>query len=272
MEFSVKRLIPSLFPSMILSSIAISNSKGKDFKKSTSLFGVQKSIFRLTVCSLLSGYIIGPKMLCEDDTDEDKTRYIALTSNAGLGYVVSFVGIAVCGSLCFGIFLYFTQVFSALIIFKLQKNSVDKYKISSDKKPFIDTVSIAVKDTTHLIFEICGFYVFFSIIKTVFVSIFNLKSGAILYSFVASILEISNGIQGATTLENTALCAFFIGFSVGFGGICMCMQTFSVCNASLNKFKFTKIKLFQGVFCQVLRWKRTFCRLRLVQLFCLLWS
>ena len=190
-------------------------------------------------------------MLCEDDTDEDKTRYIALTSNSGLGYVVSFVGITVCGSLFFGIFLYFTQILSSLIIFKLQKYSVYEYKISSTKKPFIDTVSVAVKDTTHLIFEICGFYVFFSIIKTVLVSIFNIKSSTILYSFVASFLEISNGIQGASMLENTALSAFFIGFSVGFGGICMCMQTFSVCNTSLNKFKFIKIKFFQGIFCGI---------------------
>ena len=65
-------------------------------------------------------------------------------------------------------------------------------------------------------------------------------------------LEISSGAYSTVSCESNLIGAFLVGFTVGFGGICMCLQTFTAVSSRLNKKKFVLKKLAQGVLCGLL--------------------
>jgi hypothetical protein len=83
-----------------------------------------------------------------------------------------------------------------------------------------------------------------------FISLLN-NAPFILNKFIKSILisflEISQGIKASFGFENKYICSFLLGFSLGFSGLCVIFQIFSVCdNRPLNKIKFVALKILQG--------------------------
>ena len=195
----------------------------------------------------LSGFIVGPKNLCENAKNEDLTALVFLTSNAGVGFVISYVGITLWGSLSYGAFLYFSQIIFSFMIYVFSKNKNKKICLNCKKEPHLTTFTKSVQNGVKTMLDICGFTVFFSIIKSLLLKKFE---NGFFTMLVASSLEISSGAFASISAENTVLCAFFTGFTTGFGGVCMCMQTFSVCkDACINKTKFMCKKLLHGLLC-----------------------
>lgn len=249
----VTQLIPCIFPFMVLSSIALESGasivKGKKFNK-----------INILIFSFLSGFIVGPKLISREGQGKDITGTVGLTSNAGVGFVVSYVGALLWNSILFGVMLYFFQIITALILFFLRKNKMSDISIS--KKPLLSSVVSSVQGCTFTMLEICGFTVFFTVLKEIFISVFSLN-GSILSMIVSSLFEISTGATSSVSIANIDLAAFFTGFSVGFGGICMCFQTFCVCNdATIRKTEFLLIKIFQGILCGIF----SFVSVRLLRL------
>ena len=235
--FCFSKLIPSLFPFMAFAGILVKNGKNNSQKH---------GFFRLCFISWLCGYIIGPKIL-QDENYSDITEYIALTSNAGIGFVVSYVGGIIWGNLAFGAILYIFQILSSFVIFLIFKRK-KTFDLKFKKLPLISAVNSSVSDSTYSVITICGFTVFFSLIRYIICEIFSF--GEIGNQVISSTLEISNGILFSTTLSSNILCGFFTGFALGFGGICMCMQTFAVCkDECICKKKFILIKFIHGIIC-----------------------
>ena len=118
------RLVPSIFPFMVLSSILIQagiiNYVLLGNKKT--ILGICKNVISIVFSSWISGYIVGPRYLCNKETDKNMTNYALLSSNAGVGFVVAFVGIALWNNIIFGILLYVIQILTSSVIFKCAKN------------------------------------------------------------------------------------------------------------------------------------------------------
>lgn len=209
-----------------------------------------KTLKIIVLLSWLSGYIVGPKNLCESSQNKDITDLIFLTSNAGVGFVISYVGAMLWGSIFFGIFLFLSQILCGYFLYIFSKNKATIQCNKAKNKPILTSLSDAIQDSVKTVLSICGFTVFFSVVKSIILHF--IKEGFVTL-IVASSLEISSGAFASVSFENVSICAFFTGFTVGFGGFCMCMQTFTVCHEDqLSKGNFLCLKLFQGLMCGIL--------------------
>ena len=242
LRFCVNKLIPNVFPTMVLSSIFSDVLIANNCKKT------KQSLILLTLSSWLSGFVTGPKKLSDTSNGDDITAYAFLTSNASIGFTISLVGGCLWNSISFGIYLYVIQLLTSLLIFCFIKKTPPN-NIKFVKKPLISSLTISIKQSSLIMLEICGFTVVFSIINGIFSSIY---SGELIKNVFAAILEISEGVNSSVLTNNVNTAIFLTGFSVGFGGLCMCLQTFSVVNNNVSHIKFIMLKLLQGAICGAL--------------------
>lgn len=247
LSLCILKLIPSIFPFMVLSTILM--KRVECLRNADNLDKCKISKITI-VLSWISGFLTGSKFISESGTEEDVTGLIFLTSNAGVGFVVSYVGMTLWQSFTYGIYLYVIQVFTSLFIYLVSTKGKQKIKIKSTREPILTSISSAILNSTRTVVDICGCTLFFSIVKSVSL---NRISSEIGKNFLASLLEITSGTYVSVLNESNLISSFFTGFAVGFGGICICMQTFTVCHSlNINKMRFMVLKLFQGIACGIL--------------------
>ena len=249
--FCFQTLIPSVFPMMVATSIlcrsGVLENCLKNIRKD-SILGIRKDDWSIIITSWLSGFIIGPKIFYSR-YENDVTDYAALTSNAGLGFVVSYVGIYLWDSFIFGIYIYTVQILISYVIFKLLP--CKKHEISDQKAkkiPFINCITDSVQSCSKTVLYMCGFTVFFTSLKTVILC-FG-EHGAVKEIIVSSLTDINTGTFLSIGFSSPVVCAFLTGFTIGFGGLCVFFQTASVCKINAGKFLLKKLILgaLLGVF------------------------
>lgn len=266
LKFCITSLIPSLFSYMILSSFIVSYNPvnigvSALFSPFNKILGICKIYTSPILLGNLSGFVTGPKLICEaynsNDNKNDFSKAIILSSNAGVGFVISFIGINLWGDIFFGIFLYITQILASITISKIvffnhkpnQNNTSKKIKWTS----FSTAVSNSVVSSTKSIIIVSSYTILFSVIISLIYKITKIEKASVIGAFIASLLDISQGTKASLLLKSTPLCAFFTGFCVGFGGLCVIFQIFSICDGfPLNKAKFILSKLLQGTICGII--------------------
>lgn len=232
-------------------------SNNKIFK----IFGICKKYFSYIILGIICGFINGSRLIyqTEENANKDTSSSAILSTQAGTGLVVSFVGGVLWESIKFGILLYFFQIIFSLILNKLilpyetnGNTQTIKFIVKNiQEKSITNSICNAITTSFSSFTVICSFTVFFSIILKICSKFFNLKENMVGYAIISSLLEFSNGVKSSVLLTNIPLAGFFTGFSVGFGGICVAMQTFSVC-AGINKKKYLAFKLLEGIACGII--------------------
>ena len=247
--FCLFKLIPSIFPMMVLCSMVAKSVITKAQKNKRYFLGINACFLPTLLSSWLCGFIIGPLTMEENNSKENLTPYVLLTSNAGIGFVVMYVGYVLNGSALFGILLYVIQLITSYFLFKGSKN-IPLININYTKSSFTDNLIASINKSTHSVLEMCGFTVFFSVIRCLTASLFSIEELSITNCILASLLDICSGTQYASQLYNSIFSSFMTGFSVGFGGLCICFQTFSVIRKNIiNKCIFIFKKIIQGILC-----------------------
>ncbi len=264
-EFCVFSLIPSIFIFMILSSFILYSSAFSGF-----LDTIPNGVFyKLGICKKYTspillcsfcGFVNGPMLICEDfkkngGSEVDFSNAIILSSNAGFGFLAGCVGARIWNDALLGILLFVFQIFSSLLLGKLilkhpcqddkcnMKNQQSAISLSS-------AFSRAVTSSTLTIISICAFVVVFSCFINVFLGAIGVEKDSSIYVIVNIFFEFCKGSFLAVNLENIYLSAFLSGFCIGFGGICVHFQTFSVCEGlPLDKIRFVVFKALHGVLC-----------------------
>lgn len=248
--------------SLILYSSTFSSVFSKIPARCTKVLGVcRKYSSQIILCSVC-GFVNGPKMICDDyqkngGSTTEFSNSIILSSNAGLGFLVSCVGKKIWGDIVFGFYLFFMEMLLCFLLSKLllnQKNyDYTRLKNESSDAPkisFSSAFSRSVKSSALTVFYICAFVVFFSTLLSVITSFLKIPTTSSLYKILSVIFEFCQGSYQAIQFENLYLCGFLTGFCIGFGGLCVHFQTFSVCEGfPLEKHKFVIFKLLHGLFC-----------------------
>lgn len=251
LEFCTNKLIPSIFPFMVLT--AIFSQVNFKTNRNKAFLGINNEIFKVVAFSWLSGFIVGPKQLSRCIEDSDITSYALLSSNAGIGFVISYVGLTLWDNIMFGVFLFFVQISTSIVIFSLSKKKNKFINVKSKNIPVLSAISDSILQSTNSTLNICGFTVFFVALKQLICSVLKIHADGRLYMFISVITEISGGALASVHDKNVLISGFFSGFCIGFGGICMCMQTFAVCEKNLIcRTEFIMKKLLQGVICGIL--------------------
>ena len=259
LNFCYYTIIPSLFPYMIISSLFsrsyhINQALSAIFKKIFSVLGICRIYTSQIILGNLCGFINGPKSICEHyntkTSNYDFNKAITLSSNAGLSFVVFIVGIKLWQNIYFGIVLYFFQVIVSFLI-NFSRNSKSKFvSVEFKNQDPYQIFSSSITSSAKTIFNICAFTIFSSLLVNILTSILNIKNSSCIYVLLSSFVDITQGVKSSLSLQNNFLCAFFTGFSVGFGGLSVAFQTFSICaKFKVIYKKFILMKFIQGIIC-----------------------
>ncbi len=258
-------LIPTLFPFIVISDIF---SKLMDGGKSP----LALSFLTGNVC----GFPLGAKMLSDiyasgAVTESEYHRFLPLCSNPGLIFTVAWTGMTLWNNYILGCVLYILTIASAVITFlilsanKTQTSSpetrdfpANDAKASSQRTDFsaVEIFTSAVSNGTINMLKICGFVIFFSVLKTLLSDALQyLCFPDLLCAFLCSLLEISGGeiylAENAAEIPKLYLSLTF--FAHSFGGLCILAQVNSVIRKEKGIMKsYLIFKLLQGGICFIL--------------------
>lgn len=263
-RFCVFSLVPSIFIFMIISSFSLYSSAfsgilNRVSNKTFNKIGICRKYFSVIILCSLCGFVNGPKILCEDykkngGNEVAFSNAIILSSNAGLGFLISCVGVGVWHDIWLGIYLYFAQISSAIILGKLiLKKDFESLETNpkNEKSPNLCVAfTQSVVSSVFAIITICAFVVVFSAFTSVVLSVLNIEENTATYAIVSILVEFCRGSFLVFNADNILFSAFLTGFCIGFGGICVHFQTFAVCEGfPLNKFQFVLFKAIHGLLC-----------------------
>lgn len=223
-------VIPSLFPFSVCVLIIIKSGVLRYFKFlnrfTMCLFSLSAEMFFIMLLSFIGGYPLGAKLLNEavrENKISPKMGGIMLNFciNAGPAFIISAVGNRILNSKSSGLVLFSAHIISSLIIcfvcrFKIgNEKNFDTEKISKTI-PFTENFVLSAQEAASAVFTICSFVILFSCIGAYINPFKYLK-------YFSFLLEVTN----AVTLTNNI---YVIAFLLGFSGVCIWFQIFSVGN------------------------------------------
>lgn len=269
-------LIPSLFPYLVLSDMVamlpITDMIGNVLKRPMSrLFGISGAGACPLLLGLLCGFPIGAKSAVElyDKKKIRKTeceKLIAACSIPSISFTVNVVGRNVFGSATVGWIFWMCAVSSSVIsgilnkfIYRkeqftyLSKNDI-VYSNTNAKKSSAGIFVGAVERSAKSTLLICSYVIFFSCLTGSIGLLFSrLDATNILNNIIGGFLELTCGVKASVSVNDLCLRAVMCGVFIGWSGISVHLQIFSICNGrGLDLSGFTVMKLLQGALCGII--------------------
>lgn len=259
-----EKIIPSLFPFMILASYISSSSALERCifvfdKLSRRLFRVNAYGLTAVILGFLGGYPIGAKAVCDFYTakrlsQDEATRLLPWCINPGPAFVITAVGAFMLGSTKIGVIMYASIICSSVSIGIacrfLGKNIQNEKR---EKTPFHTTGNFvySVASATDSMLSICGWVLMFSAISKALCILIKNK---LLSLFICSVAEVTTG---CVTLTNASMPIPLICAILGFGGFAVIFQVapyVEKCSCSLKRFIFWKAVngILSGFYCSLL--------------------
>lgn len=217
------------------------------------------------IMGIISGYPVGAKIasnfrqnnIC---SKEECERLLSFTNNSGPLFIIGTVGILMFKNTTIGILLFITHLLACVTVgfifryWKKDKNTFHTTPLSSSFSQSKKTASFSnlgeilaesITSSISTILLIGGFVVIFSSIISIFKASGILNSLTILFSpafqflnidtsfiqgFLTGILEITNGINTISSIacKRISLNLIFTAFLLGFGGISILLQVWSI--------------------------------------------
>lgn len=232
-EMCLKTVIPSLLPFFILSVILTGTVTGRKLGFMRSLCkrcGIPEGAESILLVGLLGGYPVGAQCVCQAYTDgqldrRDARRMLGFCSNAGPAFLFGMVG-PLFRSGAEPAMLWGIHIFSAMAVGFLMpgKRSVKSNAMSSSPL----TMGQAMERSIRVMANVCGWVILFRVILA-FLDRWFLwllpDTGKIL---LCGILELTNGCLGLSGTESEYLRFVLSSVFLGFGGVCVAMQTVSI--------------------------------------------
>ena len=262
LDTCIKKVLPALFPYMVVSSLIISSGIADRLGKKASapfarLFALPGQACAVLLIGLLAGFPVGAKSACElyrsgSCTREQAQRLCAFCNNTGPAFIIGGIGVGFFGDMRTGVILYIIECISVIIMGLLLSLGKDRSrKVSACASKFTPDFSGAVTGAAISCVYVCAFVVFFAvIIKTV--GEICRGSLAFLLPAINATLEVTAGTQAAAQIGG-APGFVLAAFAVGFGGVCVAAQSAPfMSEAGLKMAPYIKSKLAQGMICALL--------------------
>ena len=252
-KLATDTVLPSLFPFMIISKLAVSTSALRPIRKY--IAPIFKFLFRLPppcidifIFSLIGGYPIGA-VLAKESYNRGEISKNQLQSVmrfcvvGGPGFVIGGIGRRLFNSTEAGFILYISCVISALIC-GIISGFLTKYsfceKSDAEKIPlsvaFVESVASASKN----MLTVCSYVVVFSAIIS---ALGATDIPPTLYNIIAMPLEVTNGAVLSASMAGIPLTSALISFS----GIAIHCQIFSILHNQLNLYDFIFFRLISAL-------------------------
>lgn len=261
LDLAVSCVIPSSFPFMIISDIYVAYGRPENIrmlkKLFCTLFGLPAEGLAPFICGNVGGFPIGAKMVSDLYVlgalgKNDAERLLPLCNNPSCAFIIGGVGLGIYGDLRVGFLLLGAVYISTAVCGIITRDNSGK-NIFTDNNTrqsynFVESVKRAGTSSICIISFISIFSVLSGITKK---HIQNMP----LCCFILSVLEVTNATKTFSELTDFSPCLALSlsAFALGFGGVCVGMQS-SVFTSGhgLGMKKYYLIKLLEGLIASAL--------------------
>lgn len=253
-EVSVTRLIPSLFPFLVVSSLLLSSGLGRLIGKTAgkplcALLGISGEGACAVLLGFICGFPVGAKcaysLLGEGKIEKRECeRLLAICSIPSPAFVIGVIGEDVLGSRSDGVWLWLICGASVLcvgiflrLVSPLPTTPTADSTVCVARKNFSTLFTSSVREGAESMLYVCAFVIFFSAFLGALdavISPFSLPrtARALLFGF----FELTSGSLEISALEEGsrfAICALTAGWS----GLSVHFQTMAICSGERPSFK-----------------------------------
>lgn len=262
--FSVKKIIPALFPYMIITDFLVKTGSISFVCAPLCAFFKKANITAEAAAPCITGLLCGApvsartvKELYESGrlTSEESDALLCAANPTSPAFIICAVGCGMLGSVRIGVIIWsFSFLISFLCaLFFLPKKSQKEIPIrasESSKHNTLEALNLSIKDAAVSVINISSVVVFFYTLSHTLSDImaeFEL-SGSII-AFVCGLFEIGVGCDMSTCSPylQKELCAFIVGF----GGISVLMQVKCEAHGNAKLSKYLVSKLLCGLLCSL---------------------
>lgn len=244
LNLCAQRVIPSLFPFAVLSSLFV-DMGGADLLGRIAgnfvsrLFGISRSSAFVPALGMLCGFPVGAiasvKLYRRGEIcEKELLRLLIISGIPGSAFLISAVGISMWSSHAFGVALYFIQIITSVLI-GIALNLISPLKLTErpkgateSRKNAVAVFCDSVGDCAHSMLKICGFVVFFaSSVGTLCSLLEDLGVSPFFKIPVMGFFEMTGAVALAPQLgtSGAVLTALFVGWA----GLSVHFQILSVC-------------------------------------------
>lgn len=253
MEICAGKIVPSLFPFFIASSLmtnlGLTAYIGKALSPvSARLFHVSGYGGSAFLIGITGGYPLGASYIADmyingQISADEAERLIVFCNNSGPAFIIGAVGVGVFKSAAVGMFLYAVHILAAMlygIVFSKKEKTAAEYKAVVSDISFAKALTLAVKSSVGAIINVCGFIIAFSALVSLLDAggTFSVLTGkvaeltgfelSICRAFLTGFLELGSGIGSMSGLKITPQSLALAAFILGWGGISVHFQSFAV--------------------------------------------
>ncbi len=259
-----RSVIPALFPFMVLSPLI--NSAVQSVHRTS--HGSMAAYMTAFCLGMLTGFPIGALTVIDAFqtgalSKEHAERAMGICNGCGPAFLVGYAGRALCHSTAIG-WRYVCMQLAASILCALMFGFHQKGTATARAEDISHTqhtpkeisLPYAIQEGVQKILAVCGFLVFFSVIRALLAKTAAVFTLPTVYSVVfGGILEITGGLADAAAYAAHApqvqcSMALLSAFFIGFGGICVFMQTAVFArSAGLSMRWYILEKLICGILC-----------------------
>lgn len=255
MHLAAMRIIPTVFPFMILSDLWIScmeiNHKGKIALCFESLIGINSTVLIALLSGIFCGFPLGVKTgvgLYESGaiSKNELERISPVVNLPSIAFVISGVGLGLLGDVKLGIMLYIS-VLTASIALAVVENPKTKIKQNSGVilgQNFNLVTSIQKAGSSSLI--MAAYISFFSAVIGIIGAILKNTSLTAILSTIFEVGGSTNLIAKEVSFSHTMRLSL-IAFALGFSGMSVHFQAFAFLPSEISRAKYLIRKLIIGI-------------------------
>ncbi len=258
LELCASVLVPTLLPFFVLSNLlcllGLPALVGRHFEGLfRALFGVGGEGAAAFVLGVTGGYPLGAasvsQLYASGSIKESEARQLLMfCNNTGPAFIMGMAGTGVFGSVAAGLLLYAVHILAALIAGLLLCRGE---AVSPSRRSAVSAQALAPALTTSMLRAvrssamISGFVIFFSMLVALMreSGLFTAASGALLNllpqlgigrceALLMGLLELGSGVASLGSLEPEPLSLALAAFILGWGGLCVQLQTAAVLSES----------------------------------------
>lgn len=225
-QLCIASVIPSLFP-FLLVSIFVSGL----LSKTPLLYGTRGYLF---IMGLLGGYPVGAETVSHAYQNgcisrSEAERLLAFCSNAGPAFLFG-IGATIFPNIVFCWLLWGVHILSALLV-ALLTPATDR-QIAQHTPSGEITLTAAMEKSLRAMALICGWIVLFRTVITFFQRWVLWLLPSNLQLLLVGLLELANGCCSLKEISNIGLQIELFSLFLGFGSLCVFLQTKSVLSGS----------------------------------------
>ena len=233
LELCIATVIPSLIPFIFLSILLTSTMIGRRIpflQPLCRLYRIPSGTESLLIAGFLGGYPVGAQCLNQayasrQVTNRDARRMLAFCNNCGPAFLFGMSA---------GLFdqwwmpwvLWLIHIISALLVACCIPAGFRTAENGQDSSPI--TISQGLDRAIRVMTSICGWVLVFRILIAILQRWLFLRLPQVLQITIIGLLELSNGCIELYKIGNPGMRFLLCSLLLGFGGLCVTMQTFSV--------------------------------------------